>query len=172
MDCSRLRVSGGAHLIMPYHQEIDALTERYLGRNKLGTTKRGIGPAYADKAARVGIRVQDLLDPKIFRQKLDVVLKEKNLVLAKIYNRLPLSAADIAARYLDEYAPALAPLIDDTVGDRARGPATPASTCCSRGPRPRSSISTTAPTRLSPHPTRWPEGRVSGPASVPATSPR
>jgi adenylosuccinate synthase len=116
VDCSRLRVSGNAHLIMPYHQEIDALTERYLGRNKLGTTKRGIGPAYADKAARVGIRVQDLLDPKIFRQKLDVVLKEKNLVLAKIYNRLPLSAADMAARYLDEYAPALAPLIGDSVG--------------------------------------------------------
>ena len=97
MDCSRLRVSGNAHLIMPYHQEIDALTERYLGRNKLGTTKRGIGPAYADKAARVGIRVQDLLDPKIFRQKLDVVLKEKNPILAKVYNRLPLSADDIAA---------------------------------------------------------------------------
>jgi adenylosuccinate synthase len=116
VDCSRLRVSGGAHLIMPYHQEIDALTERYLGRNKLGTTKRGIGPAYADKAARVGIRIQDLLDPKIFRQKLDVVLKEKNLVLAKIYNRLPLSAAEIADRYLNEYAPVLAPLIDDTVG--------------------------------------------------------
>jgi len=116
VDCSRLRVSGGAHLIMPYHQEIDALTERYLGRNKLGTTKRGIGPAYADKAARVGIRVQDLLDPKIFRQKLDVVLKEKNLILAKVYNRLPLSADDIASRYLDEYAPALAPLIADTVG--------------------------------------------------------
>jgi adenylosuccinate synthase len=116
VDCSRLRVSGGAHLIMPYHQEIDALTERYLGRNKLGTTKRGIGPAYADKAARVGIRIQDLLDPKIFRQKLDVVLKEKNLVLAKIYNRLPLSAAEIADRYLDEYAPVLAPMIDDTVG--------------------------------------------------------
>jgi adenylosuccinate synthase len=116
VDCSRLRVSGGAHLIMPYHQEIDALTERYLGRNKLGTTKRGIGPAYADKAARVGIRVQDLLDPKIFRQKLDVALKEKNQVLAKIYNRLPLSGDDIAARYLDEYAPTLAPLIDDTVG--------------------------------------------------------
>jgi adenylosuccinate synthase len=116
VDCSRLRVSGGAHLIMPYHQEIDALTERHLGRNKLGTTKRGIGPAYADKAARVGIRVQDLLDPKIFREKLDVVLKEKNLVLAKIYNRLPLAAADIAARYLDEYAPVLAPMIGDTVG--------------------------------------------------------
>jgi adenylosuccinate synthase len=116
IDCSRLVVSGGAHLIMPYHQEIDALTERHLGRNKLGTTKRGIGPAYADKAARVGIRVQDLLDPKIFREKLDVVLKEKNLVLAKIYNRLPLAAADIAERYLDTYAPALAPMIGDTVG--------------------------------------------------------
>jgi adenylosuccinate synthase len=115
IDCSRLKVSGNAHLIMPYHQELDALTERFLGKNKLGTTKRGIGPAYADKASRVGIRVQDLLDPKIFRQKLDVVLKEKNLILAKVYNRLPLSADDIADRYLDEYAPLIAPLIADTV---------------------------------------------------------
>src|SRR3984893_11984923 len=115
VDCSRLRVSGGAHLIMPYHQEIDSLTERHLGRNKLGTTRRGIGPAYADKAARVGIRTQDLLDPKIFRQKLDVVLKEKNAVLAKVYNRLPLSGDDIADRYLGTYAPRLAPMIADTV---------------------------------------------------------
>jgi adenylosuccinate synthase len=115
VDCSRLRVSGNAHLIMPYHQELDALTERHLGKNKLGTTKRGIGPAYADKATRVGIRVQDLLDPKIFRQKLDVALKEKNAVLSRIYNRLPLSADAIAARYLDEYAPRLAPLIADCV---------------------------------------------------------
>jgi adenylosuccinate synthase len=116
IDCSKLKVSGNAHLIMPYHQELDALTERYLGKNKLGTTKRGIGPAYADKSARVGLRAQDLLDPKIFRQKLDVVLKEKNQILAKVYNRLPLSASDIADRYLDEYAPVLAPLIADTVG--------------------------------------------------------
>jgi adenylosuccinate synthase len=116
VDCSRLIVSGNAHLIMPYHQELDALTERHLGRNKLGTTKRGIGPAYADKAARVGIRVQDLLDAKIFREKLDVVIKEKNLVLAKVYNRLPQSADDIAARYLDEFAPRLEPLIGDSVG--------------------------------------------------------
>jgi adenylosuccinate synthase len=115
VDCSRLVVSGNAHLIMPYHQELDAITERYLGRNKLGTTKRGIGPTYADKAARVGIRAQDLLDPKIFREKLDVVLKEKNLILAKVYNRLPLSARDIAARYLDEYAPKLSPYIGDAV---------------------------------------------------------
>ena len=116
IDTSRLVVSGNAHLIMPYHQELDRVTERYLGKNSLGTTKRGIGPAYADKAARVGLRVQDLLDPKIFRQKLDVALKEKNAVLAKVYNRLPLSAEDIAGHYLDEYAPRIAPRVADTVG--------------------------------------------------------
>jgi adenylosuccinate synthase len=115
IDCSRLKVSGNAHLIMPYHQELDAITERYLGRNKLGTTRRGIGPAYADKATRVGIRVQDLLDPKIFRQKLEVVLKEKNAILARVYNRLPLNGDEIAGRYLDQYAPRLAPMIADCV---------------------------------------------------------
>ncbi|MDP8987709.1 MAG: adenylosuccinate synthase [Actinomycetota bacterium] len=115
IDTSNLVVSGNAHLILPYHQEIDRLAERYLGRNKLGTTKSGIGPTYADKAARVGLRVQDLLDPKIFRQKLDVVLKEKNAMLAKVYNQLPLSAEDIAGCYLDELAPRLAPRIADSV---------------------------------------------------------
>jgi adenylosuccinate synthase len=114
IDPSRLRVSGNAHLIMPYHQELDRVTERYLGKNKLGTTKRGIGPAYADKALRVGLRVQDLLDPKIFRQKLDLVLREKNGVLAKVYNRLPLDADEICDRYLG-LAPRLEPLIADTV---------------------------------------------------------
>ena len=64
IDTSRLLVSGNAHLIMPYHHELDRLTERYLGKNKLGTTKRGIGPAYADKSSRVGLRVQDLSDPE------------------------------------------------------------------------------------------------------------
>jgi adenylosuccinate synthase len=113
---SHLLVSGNAHLIMPYHQELDRVTERFLGRNALGTTKRGIGPAYADKATRVGLRVQDLLDEKIFRQKLDVVLKEKNGVLSRVYNRLPMSAAEIASAYLDEYAPRIAPMIADTVG--------------------------------------------------------
>ena len=115
VDCSKLRVSGNAHLIMPYHQEMDRVTERYLGKNKLGTTKRGIGPAYADKAARVGLRVQDLLDAKIFRQKLDVVLKEKNSILAKVYNRLKISADEIARDYLDEYAPRIEPMITDCV---------------------------------------------------------
>jgi adenylosuccinate synthase len=114
VDVSRLRVSGNAHLIMPYHQELDRVTERYLGKNKLGTTKRGIGPTYADKALRVGLRVQDLLDPKIFREKLDLVLREKNGVLAKVYNRLPLDADEIAETYLT-MAERLEPMIDDTV---------------------------------------------------------
>ena len=115
VDVSRLLVSGNAHLIMPYHQELDRLTERFLGKNALGTTKRGIGPAYADKSSRVGLRVQDLLDAKIFREKLDVVLHEKNLILTKIYNRPALRAKDLAERYLDEFAPRLAPRITDTV---------------------------------------------------------
>ncbi len=115
VDCSRLLVSGNAHLIMPYHQELDRLTERFLGKNALGTTKRGIGPAYADKAARVGLRVQDLLDPKIFREKLDMVLYEKNLVLSKVYNRLPMKAEEIAEAYLGVYAERIAPMISDTV---------------------------------------------------------
>src|SRR5690348_8413525 len=101
VDCSRIKVSGNAHLILPYHQELDRVIERRLGKNKLGTTKRGIGPAYADKASRVGLRVQDLFDPKIFREKLEVVLREKNLVLAKVYNQLPLDYDEIATTYLD-----------------------------------------------------------------------
>src|SRR5580700_12331181 len=116
VDTSRMGVSGNAHLIMPYHQELDRVTERFLGKNALGTTRRGIGPAYADKATRVGLRVQDLMDPKIFRQKLDVAIKEKNAVLAKVYNRLPSSAEDIARAYLEEYAPRIIPMVADTVG--------------------------------------------------------
>jgi len=114
VDTSRVKVSGNAHLIMPYHQELDRVSERFLGKNKLGTTKRGIGPAYADKALRVGLRVQDLLDAKIFREKLDLALREKNGVLAKVYNRLPLDADDICERYL-AMLPRLEPMISDTV---------------------------------------------------------
>ncbi len=116
IDTSRLMVSGNAHLILPFHLEIDRMTERFLGKNRLGTTKRGIGPAYADKASRVGLRVQDLLDPKIFRAKLEVITKEKNSVLAKVYNQLPLDVNEIADRYLDELTPRIEPLIGDTVG--------------------------------------------------------
>ncbi len=115
IDCSRLKVSGNAHLILPYHVELDFVAERRLGRNKLGTTRRGIGPTYADKALRSGLRVQDLLDPKIFRTKLEQALKEKNAILTRVYNRLPMSADEIADRYLGEVAPRVAPYIDDTV---------------------------------------------------------
>ncbi|MGO9909611.1 MAG: adenylosuccinate synthase [Acidimicrobiales bacterium] len=115
IDTSRLVVSGNAHLIMPYHYELDLMTERFLGHNKLGTTKRGIGPAYADKAARIGLRVQDLQDPKIFREKLDVVLREKNAILSRVYNRLPLDGDEIADLYLRELAPRIEPMIGDAV---------------------------------------------------------
>ena len=110
---SRLVVSGNAHLIMPYHLELEKVTERFLGKNALGTTKRGIGPAYGDKAARIGLRVQDLFDAKIFREKLDVVLREKNLILTKIYNRLPLDADRIVDEYM-ELASQLEPHVADT----------------------------------------------------------
>ena len=116
VDCGNLVVSGNAHLIFPYHQALDVVAERHLGRNRLGTTKRGIGPAYADKAARVGLRVQDLLDPKIFREKLSVALHEKNPLLAKVYNRLPFDLDSVAEHYLDVCGPRLAPHIGDTVG--------------------------------------------------------
>ena len=116
VDTSALLVSGNAHLIMPYHRELDRVTEHYLGKAALGTTKRGIGPTYADKATRVGLRVQDLLDEKIFRQKLEVVLGEKNPLLAKVYNRLPFSADEICDFYLGQLAPRIAPMVADTVG--------------------------------------------------------
>ena len=113
VDTSRLLLSNNAHLIMPYHLELDRVTERRLGRNRLGTTKRGIGPAYADKAARIGLRVQDLLDPKIFTAKLEVALKEKNLLLTRVYGRLPLEVAQIEDEY-HAYGERLAPHIADT----------------------------------------------------------
>jgi adenylosuccinate synthase len=108
-------VSGNAHLILPYHPELDVVFERHLGSNKLGTTKGGIGPAYADKATRVGIRVQDLLDEKIFRQKLEVVHREKSAILAKVYNRLAPGFDDICDEYLGRIAPELKPRIVDSV---------------------------------------------------------
>ena len=115
VDTSTLKVSGNAHLIMPYHQELDALHERNLGDAKLGTTKRGIGPAYADKAMRVGLRVQDLTDPKIFRAKLDVVLGYTNQVLTKVFDQEPVDSDEIAAEYLETCAPRVIPHIGDAI---------------------------------------------------------
>ena len=115
VDVSKLRVSANAHLILPYHQMLDVVFERHLGKNKLGTTKRGIGPAYADKASRVGLRVQDLFDEEIFRAKLEVVLHEKNALLAKVYNKLGYEVDELVETYIGECAPRLKGHMADTI---------------------------------------------------------
>jgi adenylosuccinate synthase len=103
VSCDRLLISANAHLIMPHQVALDKVTERYLGGARIGTTGRGIGPTYADKAARMGIRMQDLADPGILRQKLDLVLREKNQVLTKVYNRRTIDAAAVCDQYLGYY---------------------------------------------------------------------
>jgi adenylosuccinate synthase len=113
VSCDRLLISANAHLIMPHHVSIDKVTERFLGRSQIGTTGRGIGPTYSDKAARVGIRVQDLFDPEILRQKLELVLREKNQLLTKVYNRRGIDAKLVADTYL-EYGKRLEGYVADT----------------------------------------------------------
>ncbi|HWG15342.1 MAG TPA: adenylosuccinate synthase [Streptosporangiaceae bacterium] len=113
VSCARLLISANAHLIMPYHQALDKVTERYLGQARIGTTGRGIGPTYGDKIARVGIRVQDLFDPGIFRQKLELVLREKNQLLTKVYNRRAIEPGPIADEYLG-YGERLRQYVADT----------------------------------------------------------
>ena len=100
VDTSGLMISADAHLIMPYHVAIDKVTERYLGSRKIGTTGRGIGPCYQDKLARVGVRVQDLLDEKILRQKVEAALELKNQILVKVYNRNGLDPEQVADEVL------------------------------------------------------------------------
>jgi adenylosuccinate synthase len=113
VSCDRLLISADAHLIMPHHRALDRVTERYLGKARIGTTGRGIGPAYADKVARTGIRVQDLFDPGILRQKLDLALREKNQVLTKVYNRRGIDPDAVAQEYLG-YGEKLRPYVADT----------------------------------------------------------
>ncbi len=108
-----LRISGNAHLIMPYHVMLDGASEMRLGKFSIGTTRRGIGPCYEDKAARVGIRAQDLLDPKILLRKLEVALEHKNEILEKVYGMPRLEAEAVAADLLD-HADRLRPFIADT----------------------------------------------------------
>lgn len=115
IDISRLRVSTNAHLIMPWHSQLDVLAETRRGEQALGTTKNGIGPAYVDKVAREGIRVQDLLVPTRFRERLRYALLEKNLILTKIYDADPISEDDVLAQFLDDFAPRIAPMVADTV---------------------------------------------------------
>ncbi|HSZ46446.1 MAG TPA: adenylosuccinate synthase [Streptosporangiaceae bacterium] len=109
----RLLISADAHLIMPHQVALDKVTERYLGQSRIGTTGRGIGPAYSDKASRVGIRMQDLFDPGILRQKLELTLREKNQVLTKVYNRRGIDADAVATQYL-AYSDRLRPYVADT----------------------------------------------------------
>jgi adenylosuccinate synthase len=106
-------VSGNAHLIMPWHLAIDQASERRLGKLAIGTTRRGIGPCYADKAMRLGIRVQDVLDPKILRQKIEVALAEKNLWLERVYETEPFALDAVASKY-EGYAQRLRPYVTDT----------------------------------------------------------
>jgi adenylosuccinate synthase len=113
IDPGRLRISTNAHLIMPYHRKLDSVMERFLGRNQIGTTKRGIGPAYTDKFARTGIRVQDLFDPAIFEKKVEAALEDKNRILTRVYNQLAMNPKEISAEYLN-LAPRLLPHVADT----------------------------------------------------------
>ncbi len=115
IDVSRLLLGGNAHLIMAYHPILDRLAEERRGALALGTTRNGIGPAYVDKVARDGIRVQDLMHPDRFRARLAAVLAEKNEILTKVHGVAPLSFDDICAEYLDGHAPRLAPYIGDSV---------------------------------------------------------
>jgi adenylosuccinate synthase len=112
IDTSVVVVSGNAHLIMPWHIAIDRASERRLGKLQIGTTRRGIGPAYADKASRLGIRVQDVLDPKILRQKIEVALAEKNVWLERVYEVEPIDLEQVAAQY-ESYAQRLRPIVGD-----------------------------------------------------------
>jgi len=113
IDVSRLVVSSHAHIITAYHRTIDRVTERFLGKSKIGTTGRGIGPAYADKINRVGIRVQDLFDEGILRQKVEGALELKNHLLVKIYNRRAIAVDDVVEELLS-YADRLRPMVQDT----------------------------------------------------------
>ena len=98
---------------MPWHLAIDQASERRLGKLAIGTTRRGVGPCYADKAMRLGIRVQDILNPKILRQKIEVALAEKNLWLTKVYESEPFDLETVAAQY-EGYAQRLRPYVADT----------------------------------------------------------
>lgn len=105
-----LKISGNAHIVMPYHKDLDGANERRLGKNLIGTTRRGVGPCYSDKAARIGLRMQDMLDEKIFREKLETALLEKNPILEKIYGMPTYTVDQICETYLP-YAERLRPYI-------------------------------------------------------------
>lgn len=113
VDVSRLRISANAHIITDYHRTLDKVTERFLGKRSIGTTGRGIGPTYADKINRVGIRVQDLFDESILRQKIEGALDSKNHLLTKVYNRRAVTCDEIFDD-LTSYVERLRPMVADT----------------------------------------------------------
>ena len=113
VDVSKLLVSANAHVITQYHRTLDKVTERFLGTRMIGTTGRGIGPAYADKINRVGIRIQDLFDENILRQKVEGALDQKNHLLVKVYNRRAIGADEVVADLLS-YVERLRPMVADT----------------------------------------------------------
>ena len=109
-NASRLKISANAHLVAPYHQTLDRVQERFLGKRAIGTTGRGIGPAYADKVARIGIRVQDVFDESILRQKVESALDIKNQMLVKMYNRKAIEP-DQVVEYFLSYRDRLRPMV-------------------------------------------------------------
>ena len=113
ISCERLKISCDAHVIMPYHKDLDGADEKRLGKNQIGTTKRGIGPCYQDKAARKGIRIQDLFDEKVFRLKVETALAQKNPILEKIYGLHTYTVEEICEEYLP-YARILKPYMAET----------------------------------------------------------
>jgi adenylosuccinate synthase len=113
INTSKLKISTNAHLITPYHRTIDKVSERFLGKSKIGTTGRGIGPAYADKINRIGIRVQDLFDQSILKQKIEAALHDKNQILVKVFNRKGITVEEVISEYL-QYAEILKPYVTDT----------------------------------------------------------
>ncbi|MBB4935078.1 adenylosuccinate synthase [Lipingzhangella halophila] len=113
VDTGNLLISANAHLIMPYHRALDKVSERFLGKGRIGTTGRGIGPTYADKTSRVGVRVQDTFDPKILRKKVELTLNDKNQILTKVFNRRGLDTEQVIDEYLG-YADMLRPYVADT----------------------------------------------------------
>jgi adenylosuccinate synthase len=113
VDVSKLKVSANAHVITQYHRTMDKVTERFLGKRQIGTTGRGIGPTYADKINRVGIRIQDLFDENILRQKVEGALGQKNHMLVKVYNRRAITVDEIVEDLLS-YAERLRPMVADT----------------------------------------------------------
>jgi adenylosuccinate synthase len=113
VDCSKLVVSANAHVITAYHVLMDKVGERFLGKSKIGTTGRGIGPAYADKMSRLGVRVQDLFDEKILRQKVEGALESKNQILVKVYNRKAIAVDEVVEELLTN-TERLRPMVADT----------------------------------------------------------